>query len=143
MRLRLLVAGTLGAVVVLSASGALAAPLSEQKWRKQGNAICKQTNKELNQIANEVFAGLGDGERPSSEQTAAYVEQFVPVIEEALSSIVALKEPAALKKDVSKFKAEVVKSLAVLEADPLALVDADPLAKAEKIAKKLGLKECS
>ena len=59
---RLLVAGSVVAVVFLSVSGALAAPLSEQRWRKQGNAICKQTNKELDEIGNEVFAGLGDTE---------------------------------------------------------------------------------
>ena len=143
MRLRLIVAGTLAAVVVVSASGALAAPLSEQKWRKQGNAICKQTNKEIDEIGNEVFPDLGQDREPSAEEAAAFVEQFVPTIEGAVSSIDALKEPAALKKDVKKFKAEVAKALAALEADPLALVDTDPFRDVDKIAKKLGLKECS
>ena len=143
MRLRLFIAGTLGAVVLLSASGALAAPLSEPKWRKQGNAICKQTNKEIDEIGNEVFPDLGQDREPSAEEAAAFVEQFVPAIEGAVSSIDALKEPAALKKDVKKFKAEVTQALAALEADPLTFVDTDPLAKATKLAKKLGLKECS
>jgi hypothetical protein len=143
MRLRLFIAGTLGAVVVVSASGALAAPLSEQKWRKQGNAICKDTNKELDEIASEVFADLGPNEEPSAEVAAAYVEQFVPVIEAGVSSIDALKEPAALKKDVRRFKAEVAKSLAALEADPSSIVNTDPFRNVDKIAKKLGLKECS
>lgn len=143
MRFRLFVAGTLVAGVVLSASGALAAPLSEQKWRKQGNAICKQVNKEIDEIGNEVFPDLGQDREPSAAEAAAFVEQFVPAIEGAVSSIDALKEPAALKKDVRKFKAEVAKSLAALEADPLALVNTDPFRNVDKIAKKLGLKECS
>jgi hypothetical protein len=143
MWLRGFVAGTAVAVVVLSASGALAAPLSEQKWRKQGNAICKQANKSLTEVALEVFAGLGPDEEPSAEQAAVYVEQFIPTIEGAVSAIDALKEPAALKKDVKKFKAEVAEALDALEADPLAAVNSDPFKGVDKIARKLGLKECS
>jgi gas vesicle protein len=143
MRLRLFVAGTLVAVVVVSASSALAAPLSQQKWRKQGNAICKGTNKQLERIATETFADLDPGEEPSAEQAAAYVEQFVPVIQGAVSSIDALKEPAALKKDVKKFKAQVTQALEALEADPSSIVNTDPFRNVDKIAKRLGLKECS
>jgi len=143
MRLRLFVSGTLAAVVVLSASGALAAPLSEQKWRKQGNAICKQTNKELNEIGNEVFADLGPDERPSDEQATAFVEQFVPAIEGAVSSIDALNEPKSVKKDLKKLKTAVAQALDTLEADPTSIVNEDLFLKVDKIAKKLGLKECN
>jgi len=141
--MRLLVAGSVVAVVLVSAGGAFAAPLSEQQWRKQGNAICKQTNKELNEIGNEVFADLGDAEEPSAEQAAAFVEQFVPAIEEAVGSIDALNEPKSVRKDLKKFKAEVARALAALEADPLASLNTDLFAKVDKIAKKLGLKECN
>jgi hypothetical protein len=143
MTLRLFAAGTLGAIVLVSASGALAAPLSEQQWRKQGNAICKQVNKEIDEIGNEVFPDLGQDREPTAEEAALFVEQFVPAIEGAVSSIDALKEPAALKKDVKRFKAAVTQALTALEARPARLVNADPFRNVDKIAKKLGLKECS
>jgi hypothetical protein len=67
----------------------------------------------------------------------------VPVIEEAVSSIDALKESAALKRGVKEFKAEVTEALAALEANPSIIVNTDPFRNVDKIAKKLGLKECS
>jgi hypothetical protein len=60
-----------------------------------------------------------------------------------VSSIDALKEPAALKKDVKKFKAEVTQALEAIEADPAGFVNTDPFRNVDKIAKKLGLKKRS
>jgi hypothetical protein len=141
---KMLGAGSVVAVAVLSASVALAAPLSEEKWRKQGNKICRQVNKDLNEIGNEVFAGLGRDEQPSNEQVAAYVEQFVPAIEGAVSSIDALNEPKSVKKDLKKFKTAVAQALDTIEADPTAVAGGkDPFAKVDKIIKRLGLKECT
>jgi hypothetical protein len=51
-------------------------------------------------------------------------------------------EGAALKKDVKKFKAEATQALEALKADPSRLVNRDPFRNVDKIAKKLGLKEC-
>jgi Txe/YoeB family toxin of Txe-Axe toxin-antitoxin module len=142
--MKMLGAGSVVAVAVLSASVALAAPLSEEKWRKQGNKICRQVNKDLNEIGNEVFAGLGRDEKPSNEQAAAYVEQFVPAIEGAVSSIDALNEPKSVKKDLKKFKTAVAQALDTIEADPTAVAGGkDPFAKVDKIIKRLGLKECT
>jgi hypothetical protein len=142
--IRLLGAGSVVAIAVLSASVALAAPLSEEKWRKQGNKICKQTNKELDEIGNEAFGDLGPDEEPSDEQLTAFVEQFVPAIEGAVSSIDALNEPKSVKKDLKKFKAAVARALDTIEADPTAVAGGkDPFAKVDKIIKVLGLKECT
>jgi Txe/YoeB family toxin of Txe-Axe toxin-antitoxin module len=142
--IKMLGAGSVVAVVVLSGSVALAAPLSEEKWRKQGNKICKQVDKDLNEIGKEVFAGLGPDEKPSDEQFTAYVAQFVPAIEGGVSSIDALNEPKSVKKDLKKFKAAVAQALETIEADPTALAGSkDPFAKVDKIGKRLGLKECT
>ena len=143
-RAKVVVAGSLVAVVVLSASVALAQPLSEQQWRKQANSVCKRVNKDLDKVGNELYAGLGKNEKPSAEQLKAFAFQFVPVVEGAVTEIDALAEPGVVKKDVKKFLSAVSEAAASIEADPSILAgNADPFVKANKIAKKLGLKACA
>ena len=144
-RIRGAAAASVVAVVTLTAGVALAAPLTESQWKKQANAFCKQVNKELEPIQRELFAGLGEDERPSPEQISAYVEQFVPVIEDAVASIDALNEPKSLKSGVKKFKAAVADALASVQDDPDAAFagNNDPFANANKVARKLGLKACA
>jgi hypothetical protein len=144
-RSKALLGGSIVAVVVLSTSVAFAKPLSEQQWKKQGNAVCKQVNKDLDALGNQVFAGLGPHDQPSAEQVQAFVEQFAPIIKGAIASIDALKEPAALKKDVKRFEAAANDAVAQVEANPSVLANdkSDPFAKTNKIARRLGLKVCA
>ena len=144
-RIRGAAAALVVAVVVLSAGVALAAPLSESQWKKQANALCKQVNKQLGPIQQEVFAGLGENEQPSPEQFSAYLAQSLPVIEDGVASIDALNEPKSLKRGVKKFKVAVADTLATIEADPVAVLSGnnDPFAKADKAALKIGLKACA
>jgi len=137
-RLKLLVAGLVVAAVVLSTSVAFAKPLSEQQWRKQANVFCKQSNKDLNAIADEAFAGLGPNDQPTAEQYAAFIDQGGPSIEQTVASLDALNEPKALKKDVKKMLGVTLAALATMEADPS--LDSDAVfAKATKLFKRLGL----
>jgi len=137
-RLKLLVAGLVVAAVVLSTSVAFAKPLSEQQWRKQANVLCKQSNKDLNAIADEAFAGLGPNDQPTAEQYAAFIDQGGPSIEQTVASLDALNEPKALKKDVKKMLGVTLAALATMEADPS--LDSDAVfAKATKLSKRLGL----
>lgn len=123
---------------------ALAKPLSKEQWVKKGNAICKQVNKDLDKIGNEVFAGLKKDEQPSVEQITAFAEQAGPKIEQAILKIDALEEPTSLRKDVKKFLAAVSEVLAKLQNDPGVLLSKkDPFAKANKSAKKIGLTVCA
>jgi len=138
VRFKLLVAASCVAAVVLSTSVAFAKPLSEQQWRKQANVICKQSNKDLNSMSAEAFAGLGPNDQPTAEQYAAFIEQGGPSIRASLASIDALNEPKALKKDVKKMLGATLAALAVLEADPSADSDA-VFAKPTKLFKRLGL----
>jgi len=133
------------AVVILTAGVALAAPLSESQWKQQGNAVCKQVNKELGAIQKDLFAGLGKNERPSAEQIDAFAAQLVPVIKGAVASIDALDEPKSLKSGVKKFEAAVNDALATVQDDPNAAFtgNKDPFTKANKVAKKIGLKACA
>ena len=144
-RIRGAAAALVVAVVVLSAGVALAAPLSESQWKKQANALCKQVNKQLGPIQQEVFAGLGENEQPSPEQFSAYLAQSLPVIEDGVASIDALDEPKSLKSGVKKFEAAVNDALATVQDDPNAAFtgNKDPFTKANKVAKKIGLKACA
>lgn len=133
------------AAVVLSASVAFAAPLSEKEWKQQGNAICEQINTELETAGDAAFAGLGEDGEPTEAQMQAFAAQFTQVINDGVASIQALEEPASFKKNVKKFAAAVKVVLTKIEADPTVIFNekSDPFAKVDKVARKLGLKTCA
>jgi hypothetical protein len=137
-RFKVLVAGLVVAAVVLSTSVAFAEPLSERQWRKQANVLCKQSNEDLNAISSEIFADLGPNDQPTAEQYAAFLAQGDPSIRATITSLEALNEPKALKKDVKKLAASTLAALAILKADPSADSDA-VFAKPTKLFKRLGL----
>ncbi len=89
--------------------GRFAKPLTETQWQKKGNAICKQINTDLNNIGNDVFAGLGPNDQPTDEQLSSYVEQVLPVVKDGIASINKLEEPKSLKKGIKKFNSEAAK----------------------------------
>ena len=62
-----------------------------------------------------------------------------------VDSIVALQEPKSLRRDVKKFAAEATAAIESIEADPQAAFAGpnDPFAKANKVARRLGLKACA
>ena len=144
-RSKVLVGGALVAILALQAGAAFAKPLTPKQWKKQGNAICKGVNKELDAIGNENFADVPDGSDPTDAQFQAWVVQFVPVIQDAVSSIVALDEPAKFRKSVKQFAAAIDDTLTTIEADPSAVFagNKDPFAGPNKIARKLGLTVCA
>jgi len=137
-RIKLLVAASCVAAVMLSTSVAFAKPLSEQQWRKQANVFCKQNNKEMNALSSVAFAGLGPNDQPTAEQLAAFTEQAVPAIEQTIAAIDALNEPKALKKDVKKLVALGYEAVAGMRTNPGPENDAQ-FAKVNKIGKRLGL----
>lgn len=144
-RSKVLVGGALVVIVALQAGVAFAKPLTPKQWKKQGNAICTATNAKIAAIEGDVFAGTSDDAEPTDEQIQAFVVEFVPVIDDAVSEIVALDEPVKLRKGVKQFAAAVEDTLTTIQADPSAafLGDEDPFAKANKVARKLGLTVCA
>jgi hypothetical protein len=144
-RIKMLVAGALVvAAVVVGTSAAFAKPLSERQWRQQADAVCKQVGKDLDELGSQVAPELGQNDQPSVEQFAAFMDQAGPVFEQALAAIDDLNEPKALKKDVKKFEVATAAAVIRLQADPSLLAgSADPFAKANKIARRLGLKNCA
>jgi ATP-dependent exoDNAse (exonuclease V) beta subunit len=144
-RFKVFVAGSIVAALVLGTSVAFAEPLSEQQWRKQANSVCKQLDKDLDEIADEFYADLDENEEPTPKQFAALAKQASPLFEEGLASIDALNEPKALKKDFKKFEAAVSEAVAAIQADPSAFTDGgeNPFARSDKIAQRLGLRACT
>jgi hypothetical protein len=128
--------------VLVHTGVAQARPLSEKDWRKQANAICKQIDTDLEAAADEALAELDPNTEPTAEQLAVYLREFIPVMRGGITSIAALEEPAALRKDVKRLKASVLLALAVLERDP-ANDEEDLFDEAARITKKLGLKACT
>jgi hypothetical protein len=133
------------AVIAMPSGAAFAKPLSEAQWKRQANAACKQVSKDVEELTNEVFAGLGENEQPSPSQVSTWVEQFAPLVRDAVASIDALNEPKAVKSALKKFEAATLGAVEEIEADPVAAFsyEHDPFAKANKIAKKLGLRACA
>ena len=106
--------------------------------------MCKQVGKDLDELGSQVAPELGQNDQPSVEQFAAFMDQAGPVFEQALAAIDDLNEPKALKKDVKKFEVATAAAVIRLQADPSLLAgSADPFAKANKIARRLGLKNCA
>ena len=138
------VAVSVVAVALASAGVAFAKPLTETQWQKKGNAICKQINTDLNNIGNDVFAGLGPNDQPTDEQLSSYVEQVLPVVKDGIASINKLEEPKSLKKGIKKFNSEAAKLIVKLDSDPTVLLAGqDPFKTVNKAARAIGLKECA
>jgi len=143
--IKALAATSIVTVVTMSGGTAFGRPLSEVQWKKQANAVCKQTNKDVEELDNEIFASLGENEQPSPEQVSAWVDRFAPIARKAIASINALNEPQALKSTVKKLVAATSEAVEEIETDPVAAFsyEHDPFSKVNKIARKLGLKACA
>jgi hypothetical protein len=139
-----LVAVVVVGVVLGSASAAFAKPLTETQWKKKGNAICKDINKQLSSIGNEVFADLGPTEQPTDAQLSDFVEQVLPVVEDGIAAINKLDEPKPVKKALKKFNSEVGKLIVKLDTDPsVLLANEDPFKSVNKAARGVGLTACA
>ncbi len=138
--------GTGPKVVARGATAAPAKSLSEQQWAKQVNSVCQQFNKGLDEI---LAQNGGYPAQPDDVKRAATVNQIVPVLEHALTSIHALDEPKATRKDANKLAAGLSDGIATLHSDPsvfnVVIVFEGSLGDAitSRRARNLGLKACT
>ncbi len=95
--------------------------------------------------AEQIFAGLSEGQEPTAEQLAAFAAVAIPNIEQQVEGVEALEAPKSLKAKVKKLVKSARAATAKIKADPSLLADEkhDPFAATNKQAKKLGLKECA
>lgn len=141
---RVVAPGVLALVLVVTTAGAaLAKPLSEKQWRKQGNAICKQFHADRQPIlpasGGSIFA------TKNAAAARQYVDQVVPLYEELIASLDALVEPKAQAKAVKTFLAELTASVAAIQADPVSAfaVFDNPFEDTYAAAAKLKLASCA
>ncbi len=134
-----------GTIVAGMAVSAFAEPLSSSEFKKQANAICAQGNQQIDTVAEQIFAGLSENQRPTAEQLTAFATVAVPNIKQQVEDVAALEPPKSLKAKVKKLVKTARAAVAKVEADPSLLADEkhNPFAASDKQAKKLGLKECA
>ncbi len=136
---------TVGVVVAgLGVGAASGEALSKKAYLSAANGVCKTTNKALETVFNTAFKGLGKNDQPSDAQIAAAVSDAVPIFRKGLDDIDALEGPAAVDKKVGKVLAAYNDALDKVEADPRgAFSKKNPFAKADKAARKAGIKDCA
>ena len=132
------------ATAVLAGVAGAGSTLSKKDYLKQGNAICKDGNAQLEVVFRQAFEGLGKNDRPSDAQIEQAVGGAVPIFRTVLGEIEALEGPPALDTKVDALVAKYQAKLDEIEADPAsAFGDADPFKKLDKQSRKLGLKTCA
>ena len=148
----LAVAAVLTVGLVLAACGSsnnstsTTAALTKPQFLKQGNAICKKGNQQINQTANQTFTKkkYPNGPPPKSVQTKFATDTVIPNIQTQIDGVKALGAPTG---DEAKVKAIVVSAQAALDkakADPTILFknSTDPFAKSNKLTNAYGLTAC-
>jgi hypothetical protein len=118
--------------------------LSKQQFLKAGNSICKVANQGIDAVFEQADLGGLDGNTELQTAAAkAAVGSALPILRAALDEIDGLDGPASLEKKVDKLLDQFNAIVDDLEADPQsAVTQDDPFAKPNKVARKLGLKEC-
>ena len=120
-------------------------PLSKAEYIKQGDAICKKGNAELQKEADEMFKDLGENEQPSEEELGPFVEDVIkPNLESQLNDLRDLSPPEGDEDEVKAIYDKLEEGLGKVQDDPaLLLSEDDPLQPATDAAGEYGFKECS
>jgi hypothetical protein len=152
-RLIAMLAGVVAIAVVAAGCGSSdnssesTASLTKAEFIKQGDAICKKGNKEIEE-GFESFAkenNLPQGKEPTKAQGRELVETvLVPDIKAQAEGIRALGTPSGDEAEISAMLDSLDEGIEEAEKDPEALFTAksDPFASANKQAKEYGLKVC-
>ena len=146
----LAVAAVLSVGLVLTACGSnnnstsTTAALTKPQFLKQGNAICKKGNKQINQAGQKQFP-KGSGKPTQAQITKFATGTVIPSVQSQIDGIRALGAPSG---DEAKVKAIVDSAQADLDKskkDPTLLTSnkSDPFAKTNKLAKAYGLTVCA
>ena len=115
--------------------------LSKSEFLKQGNAICKQGNQEINAAFNDAFGG---GSKPSQDEIDQVVtDTVVPSIQGQIDDLSALTPPSGDEDTVNNILDEAQTALDQVKDDPSAITGKDdPFAQANQDAKAYGLTVC-
>jgi hypothetical protein len=135
----------LGALAVGCGGGGGGDRLSKQEFQQQANAICKRYNAKI--------AALGPA---SPSDIPQFVEKGVPVIQQGIAELRALRPPADLEDDYNRMLDEAERAIPAARklGDAAAKQDAAAVQQAikagnaadqasDRIATKLGLSDCA
>ena len=141
---RLCVAGVCAlAAAAIGCGGDDDEALTKAQFLKQGNAICKKGNKEIDKAAKKTFTS---NKRPSTAEITKFAEDtLIPSVEEQISGIRDLNPPSADEDQVDSILDEAESALDKTKADPSIFANEknDPFKKANQDAKAYGLTECA
>jgi len=125
------------------AAGAAVSALSKKAYIKAADDLCRQSDLLINELAEQHFGALPQGQDPTEEQLQAYTEEAEPVLRQLVDGVRALPRPKGDKKKLKKIYNLVEDAVDAVAEDPaLFLGDENPFAKADKAARKYGFKVC-
>jgi hypothetical protein len=120
--------------------------LDKKQFVKAANARCKKMHKAIDANFEEQFAGLEEDAEPSPAQVEAGVARLIEILGGAATDVEALQGPAALEEKVDAFLDRFNAVVDKFETDPQSAFAEElsgyPFAKPDKIARRIGLKEC-
>jgi hypothetical protein len=135
------------AALALGACGSSYKGLSKAEFAKQAVAICTKTETKLSKF------GASFGSDPTIAQVkAAYKDQLIPVLNDEIDQLRALKPPKADRKTISKMLDDLTTGIgqasdkinSLTSTKQLESLDEPPALKAaDKEAKAYGLGKCS
>jgi hypothetical protein len=138
----LLLTAVLSVGIVVAGCGGGDDALTKSEFLKQGNAICKKGNKEIDQSANKTFS---KNQRPTKAEITKFAEDtLIPSAEEQIAGLRDLNPPSADEDQVNAILDEADSALDETKADPAIVAsNKDPFKKANQLAKSYGLNECA
>jgi hypothetical protein len=121
------------------------APLSEDEFIAEADAICEAGDAEIDAAAQDFFP---EGGSPGiAEEKAFATEVLLPSIQEQIDQIRGLTPPEGSEDDVAAFLDTAQETVDELKEDPAPLTGGgsggDPFAETERLATQLGLQVCA
>lgn len=136
----------IAACVTIGAGGLgdAAVAMSAKDFRKTANDICRQGRMLREEIAQDHFGDLPDGQQPTADQLRNFVEEYRSAVQQQIDSLRALRAPASMKANVKRMLVAAKTALARVVADPTILTGTtDPFAVVTARATALGLAQCA
>jgi hypothetical protein len=146
-RLIAMLAGVVAIAVIVAGCGSSSDnSLTKAEYVKQGDAICKKGNTEI-ETDVKAYAkqhNISLKSKPTEAQLAELSENVViPGVRNQLEGLRDLSPPSGDEGAANELLDALGEGLEKGEEDPAVFVSSgDPLAKANKMAKELGFKEC-
>ena len=130
--------------IITSDPSATAAALTKEEFVAQGNQICSEGNKTIDEAAKQVFSG---GKPKADEMQQFVTGTVIPSIQDQVDSIRALGAPEGDEDQVAAILDAAQQGIDEAKADPSLLAGeqsgSDPFAEANKLTDDYGLTACS